>query len=387
MQVLKNMLKEVAYTPSRVLCYFGSKFPHSEKKVPFGEIKRILIIYSGGSKLGDVILSTAAIRSLREEFPSSYIAMLVNTMTKDVVMYNPNLDEVLVTKYFNFKRFLTLLMFPSLRRKIFDLVIILDPSFTYRLLAFSTGIKYRVGLDVNGNGFLLTTRVEYPLTGEVNRYSAEGYLDILRVIGINSNNNTSEIFVPNEVDEAMKKALTQHGIQATDLKICIHPGSGGVVKELKRWPNENFAKLSDMLIEKHNAKIIFLSGSSETRIVKEIISMMKNKPVDFNNETDSVIKLAGLIKNCDVLICHDSAPMHIGAAVGTPTVALFGPTKPIMWAPVGEKHAFIKKDVSCGPCYDAYPRVFKGCSDNICMKLITPEEVFEVINKIIQVSL
>jgi ADP-heptose:LPS heptosyltransferase len=384
MQILKNVAKELAYTPSRILCYIGGRVPLSQKKVDLEEIKNVLVVYSGGSKIGDVVLSTAAVRALRERFPSGYIAMLVNTITEDVVRHNPRLDDVFITKHFNFKRFLTLFMVPFLRKKKFDIVILLDPPFTYRLLAFLVGAKYRVGYDYKGNGFLLTNRVPYHQEQPMDWYFGEEYIKILRAVGINSDTVWPEIFVPDEMGKEAMGVLLENGIQKDDLTICIHPGSGGEIKELKRWPNENFAKICDMLIEKYSAKIILLSGPGESHLVKEIISMMKNDAVDLSGKTDSILKLAGVVKNCNVLLCQDSAPMHVSAAVGTPTVSLFGPTKPVMWAPVGKIHSFVIADVDCGPCYDAYPRVFKGCSDNRCMKLITPERVLDVIGEKIQ---
>lgn len=380
MQVLKNVAKELAYIPSRVLCRIGSRFPLSEKEVPLDEIERILVVYSGGSKIGDVALSTAAIRALRKRFPAAHVAMLVNTITQDVVMHNPRLNEVFVAKHFNFKRFLTLFMVPFLKRKNFDLVVLLDNPLTYRLLAFLIGAKYRVGCDYEGNGFLLTRRAGCHQMHEIDWYAAEGYLNILRSIGIDSDDSAPEIFVPDEVEEATKKVLLKQGVHDEDLKVCIHPGSGGFVKDLKRWPNENFARLGDALIEEHGVKIIFISGPGESWLVDEIVSLMKNEPVVLSGETGTVMKLAGVIKSCDVLVCHDSAPMHIGAAVGTPTVTLFGPTKAEVWAPKGKNHIVMKGNVSCSPCYDTIANRFKYCKSNECMNLIRLEEVeFNVI--------
>ena len=101
----------------------------------------------------------------------------------------------------------------------------------------------------------------------------------------------------------------------------------------------NFVKLAELLHDSLNAEIYFTEGSFDHETMEHITSMMKVPFVRVRNK--SIPFIAALLKNMDIVITNDTGIMHLAAAVGTPTLSLFGPTDPLQWAPLGKRHKFI----------------------------------------------
>jgi len=150
--------------------------------------------------------------------------------------------------------------------------------------------------------------------------------------------------------------------------VVVNPGAKS---HLKRWTADGFAKLCDMLIADCAARVILVGIGEDAKVADEIVSKMSRKAVNFVNRTN-IRQLASLLKHSDLLITNDSAPLHIGCAVGVKVLAVFGPTDPKKYGPTGEFDTVVNRKLSCSPCEKA------ACALNYeCMRLITPEEVFD----------
>jgi lipopolysaccharide heptosyltransferase II len=171
---------------------------------------------------------------------------------------------------------------------------------------------------------------------------------------------------------AAELLLQQHRINLSEPIVAINP----VAKwETKLWSNQKFSELADRMIEKFNAQIIFTGSSGDREIVTEIISNMKHESHDFSGLT-SLRTLAALYKKIDFLVSTDTGPMHLSAALGTPVVALFGPTAPWRTGPFGPIHQVIRSDLKCSPCFK------RTCETKECMKQISVDQVMDGINKL-----
>ena len=137
--------------------------------------------------------------------------------------------------------------------------------------------------------------------------------------------------------------------------------------------------MADMLIEYCHATVILTWGADEKEAVEKIAAMMKRAPV-IACKTGSLNELAELIKLCDLYIGGDTAPMHIAAFSNVPVIAIFGPTDPLINAPFGNKHMIIRKDISCSPCRN------RKCKTRACMEAITPEQVYQVAEKLLKME-
>ena len=149
--------------------------------------------------------------------------------------------------------------------------------------------------------------------------------------------------------------------------IGIHPGAAyGIAK---CWPPERFRALAKVLLQDPNLFILFFGDAQSQNLVKEICAGLPERAINLAGATH-LRQLACLIKNCDVLVTNDSGPMHVGVAVRTPVVALFGSTDDRITGPWGQKEGVINKHLCCSPCFK---RTCPG--DFRCMYAIEVEEV------------
>jgi ADP-heptose:LPS heptosyltransferase len=405
-------------------------------------MKNVLIMHTGGW-IGDMVLLTPALRSLKEKFPDCRMAMLMLPLVSELMSRNPYIDEVIVyDKSKSQKGFQQMRrMADKLRSKDFDTAIILHPnSVKSAILAYMAGIPERIGLKLIGNGFFLTTKVKRRRNiHEVERYlniisvvAGMGFDDKLEFWGIEQNDEdfVDKVFkspLPPfskggieagdfskggvetddfskggieasdfskgevETDDFSKNSnfpLWKRGIKGdlkagnfslTHLKLKSHQFIVGfnvsTTWQTKMWRVERFARLAEMLNNQYGAIIILTGGKSDAQIGEKIMELApdSDKYIIALTGNTTLWQLGNLIKHCDIYITCDSGPMHISAALNTPTIALFGPTDPIRHRPYGDGHIVIKKDMKCSPCYKRECK-YKSFA---CMEAIQVEDVME----------
>jgi ADP-heptose:LPS heptosyltransferase len=179
--------------------------------------------------------------------------------------------------------------------------------------------------------------------------------------------------------------LKDKGVSKEDILVLMHVGTSKNFS-LRRWPSQYFAKLSDKLIEAFKVKVIFSGTKEEAGLSKEVMGYMTNKEsaLDLSGrlDFDAFICLAGL---SDLLISADTAPVHIGSSLAKPVVGLYGPNTPHLYGPWNSASIYFYKDIYCSPCITNYNAKINICRNpegkGICMRKITPDEVFLGIEK------
>lgn len=335
------------------------------------EIRRIVIFRT--DRIGDVVLSTPAIRAARKAFPEAYLAIVVSPNTREIVAGNPDLNETIIfDKESKHKGiFQTLRFVMWLREKRFDLALILHSTARVNLLCFLAGIPKRVGYARGKLDFLLTDRLQYTKRlGE--KHESEYSLDVLRSIGIDAEISRLSVSITGENENTLRDLFLEHDVSEEDRIIVLHPGASHASK---MWPEENFARLGDALIERFKVKIILISGASQSAIGEKVKDLMKNEAISLCGRT-SLGVLAALFKKTALFISNDSGPVHIACAVGTPVISIFSRNEkglsPARWRPLGNKGIFLHKDVGCTKC------LAHNCKKSfLCLRSITVEEVLE----------
>ena len=135
-----------------------------------------------------------------------------------------------------------------------------------------------------------------------------------------------------------------------------------------------FAAIGDRVAVHFEAQVLLFGGPKERELVDHVASLMTTAPITFA-EALTIRQFAALVEQCNLFITNDTGPMHIAAAMQTPTVALFGPGDHIRFQPLEPIHTTIRHHVPCNPC----KQFTNKCKNNICMKLITVDEVWEVV--------
>ena len=322
------------------------------------------------SALGDVILSTPSLRAIRRRFPTGRLTLIVGRSAYPVVARCPHLDEILIDD--PQERGWDPGRLARLRRRLrdgaFDWSIDLQNSRKTHLMAWWAGIPVRLGYR-RKFGWLLNRGVRLPrvvLTPIAHQHH------LLRQAGIAPDGEALELW-PAPQDEARVRQLlgVKEASERTPL-VGLHPGGSGRW-QTKRWDLDRWARVCDALTQR-GIQVVVTGGPEERRLGEELLRLTRTPPQVVIGET-SLMELACLIKRCDVFLAHDSSSLHVAAAVGTPAVALFGPTDPRRHLAPTFTGQVLKKDVFCSPCYSPRCRTLT----HACMKRISVEEVLTAV--------
>lgn len=327
------------------------------------------------SSLGDIVLSTASLRAIRERFPHHKISLLVGEESKELLFHCPYIDELLVVDLKNKDKGLRGLLSIAriLRKKNFDLVIDLQNNRISHLLSFLSLSVERYGYDNKKFSFFLNHRIKnekLPLDPVTHQFR------VLKMLGIDLKDNHLELWPSKEDDTYVEDLLNSQWLSA-DQKIIGINISASKRWLSKCWPGGNVAKLCEEL-GLRNMRVVITGTQADVEEANALIAMVKNTKIINACAKTTVNQLACLIKRCALYISADSSPLHIAVAVKTPVIAFFGPTDPRRHMVPANNALIIKRDLPCSPCYK--PK----CKHRKCMSLITVDEVLAAIDKLIK---
>ncbi|MBI5190012.1 MAG: lipopolysaccharide heptosyltransferase II [Nitrospirae bacterium] len=319
--------------------------------------------------VGDVVMSMPAVTAIRKNFPGSHITVLVKPPMHELFVGNPAVNEIIVFdrkgEYRGPAGIARLAR--ELRRRRFDRAILLQNAFEAALITFLANIPVRMGYNTDGRGILLNMGVK--VSEETRRkHQVFYYLDMLDALGIKAGYSAPKLYVGKPESEWAAGLLKSHGITSRDLIAGINPGAQyGVAK---RWHPERFGQVADSLAKKDGAKVIIFGGHGDIATAGAVQASMKGQALNLAGKT-TIRELMALIKNCRLFITNDTGPMHIAAALGVPTLAVFGSTDHIATAPHGNGHKVVREPVNCSPCLK------RTCPDKsyICMERVTAASV------------
>lgn len=335
--------------------------------------KRILIF--NVNWLGDVLFSTATIRNVRRNFPEAYLACVIPSRCYPILKGNPYLDEVIIfDERDRHKGILAKLNFISLlRNKKFDTVFLLHRSFSRALICRLAGIEQRIGYNTKKRSFLLTEKIPMPKRDSLHRI--DFYLNVIEKAGLRVEDRYLDFIITPEEEKYVADFLKSSGVNEDDFLVALNPGGNWMPK---RWPRDYWADLADSLISQIKAKVIITGSASDMTLAKQIKERMKEKPL-VGCGVFNIKHLAALSKRAGLFVTADTGPMHIANAVGAHSIiAIFGPTAKEITGPYPDTNVVIlQKDVGCPiPCYKV------ACSDNRCMKAVTPSDVLSEVRKL-----
>ena len=335
---------------------------------------RILVVKI--SSVGDVILITASLKAIRQQFPTARICVLVGEASRRILQRCPYVDELIVVDFNNRDRGLKRLW--QIGRKLlqykFDKVIDLQNNSRSHLLTFLSFPKESYGFKRGRFGFLLTNPVK---SLNNNLPPVEHQYQILGQLGmVYSKENLLELWPSEKEKQSAVRLLESEWVSSNTIAVGVNIAASGRWGT-KNWPVEYIARLCDILAAK-NIRVIVTGMDKDRALAKQLSSLTKTKPAILIGKTD-LMELAVVIKQCKVFISPDSAPLHIAAAMKVPVIALFGPTSSQRHMPPAKTTIVVEKKPACAPCYSSTCKV----KTHVCMRDISPEEIAQHIYQLI----
>ena len=337
-------------------------------------IRRVLIIKP--SSLGDIVHALPVLADLRRALPDAHISWLINRAFAPLLEGHPLLDEAILFDrrgygklhrsarmtgdFIGFTR--------ELRKRRFDLVIDLQGLFRSGFLAWASGAPMRVGFATAREmaPLFYTQRVNLPPNishaVEINRL-------VSAKLGIANGAPRFPLgLTRRECDAALARMAERARVDLSRF-IAVVPGARWATKQ---WAPERFAAVIDALHAAGRPPCVLLGAPDERDVASRVINACRRSPVDLVGAT-SLRELAALLCRAELVLCNDSGPMHIAAALGRPIVAVFGPTDPNRCGPYSTVARVVRTSIECAPCYQ------RVCSHTSCLTRVEPTTVLAAI--------
>ncbi len=342
-----------------------------------GGFDRILIVKP--SSLGDVIHSLPFLDVLRRGYPTSRIAWFVHENWAEVLHGHPDLDEVIPWS-FQWRDLGAL--YRIFRHRRFDLAIDLQGLLRSGAIAYLSGAPSRIGFRNarEGASLFYTRKVSVPARP---MHAVDRYLLIAEALGLDVRQARFRIPIQQGDEQAAESLLSARGLGAGDAFVVINAGARW---RTKRWPIERFAQLAVRIRDK-GMPVVLIGGKGDAAEAERMMGLAGASLISLVGQT-GLRPLAAVLRRAQVMITNDSGPLHLAVAVGTPVIAIYGPTDPVRTGPYrsiqrdpGGNSSVIRRDLDCSPCLSRVCRV----GDHGCMMGIDVDHVFDIVAKYVKV--
>jgi heptosyltransferase-1 len=324
--------------------------------------KKILIIKP--SSLGDVVHSLPFLNVLKTCFPRTEIHWLIAQGLEGLFEGHPMVEKYITINKDTWKKISRTgdtikevrQLYKRLKDEKYDVAVDLQGLFRSGLITMATRAPIRAGFTEAREGSSLFYNRK--IKGGKNIHAVDRYLKIADALGC----DTERVLFPFPL-------MKDHMKEIKDLKsylkdyIVIVPGARW---ETKKWPAEKFGRLAGML----SLKSFVVGGETDVAIAEKVVAHSRGNALSLAGGTN-LRELIEIMRGARFIISNDSGPMHIGAGLNVPVVALFGPTSPLRTGPYGKGHIIIKNDLECSPCFK------KRCRNVKCMGGISVDMVYE----------
>ncbi len=342
------------------------------------EINRIVV--RGTNWVGDAVMTIPALRQLRRLFPEAHITLATRSWAQGLFEDAEFIDDFMVHNGSGLRSVVQQVR--EWRRRSFDLAVILPNSLETALVASLARVPLRIGYATDGRQRLLTHPLDLP-ESRSSQHEVFHYLNIVArlewLISREQSFLDTQPYASLEVAESRKvaarKLLRANGVSGipgiTDGRPLIALCPGSTNSRAKRWPAERYAILADRFIDECGADVILIGAAPEEDVSLDVRERMHNLPILLTGKTD-LSQLVSVLSLVDMLVTNDTGPAHIAAALGRPTLVIFGPTNPLTTRPFSPFGEVVSQPPDCAPC------MLRDCPiDHRCMTAITPDHILE----------
>jgi heptosyltransferase-2 len=334
-------------------------------------MKKILI--RGPNWVGDAVLAIPAMKAVRQHFPEAEISIFVRPWVAGLFTAAPFVDKVWsepkpssLGDWTRISR--------SIRARGFDLALLFPNSFESALMMFLAGIPRRIGYATDARRWMLTDSIK---PADDARHQIHYYMDLVKMLVEGTTQPTVEIKATPQERADARALLRTEGIPDRAPFLVLNPGAA--YGSAKRWPTDRFARVAETLARELKLSIALIGSEAERSIAEQVRGQITSRAAILNGKT-SLETLIGVLSESSLMITNDSGPMHIAAALGIPTVAVFGSTDERVTGPHGARTRIVKQAVECSPC------LLRDCPiDHRCMNAVSVEDVCRAARELLSV--
>lgn len=340
-------------------------------------VRKILIIQT--AKIGDLICSTPLFREIKKKYPKSCLNVIINPITRELLEHNPYIDQIITIHQNQYKGFLGKFRLAQIIRKgNYDVAISLNPNIPFTIALFWGLVPIRLTIRPIYSG--LTFRLALIFTTYFEKHTPdrlviETYLKLLDKININSANLSKEVYKSKGADRVAMKILKE--INQPVIGIAVTSG-----KKLKELGPKKVSGIINFILDKMDVCIVLVGSVQDTDIAKVVKSLTKRKEniIDATGKLN-LKELPALIEKLSLFIGVDTGIIYMADALSIPVIDIAGPSNMNDQRPIGANAIIIKKKLPCAPCsYIFKAPSFCRTGTKECVKSVTVEDVFEVVN-------
>jgi heptosyltransferase-2 len=341
------------------------------KELRAEDIKRVVVRETNW--VGDAVMTLPALRALRRLLPDAHITLATRSFAKGLFDSADFINDLLIWDRGSGS---VLAQAREWRRRRFDLAVLFPNAFEAAMVGSLARVRRRIGYATGGRRFLLSHALALP-TWRASRHESFYYLNIIAELEQLLYGQSKILEQEPSIDmsvSARRQAeagdfLRGHGVRPGHPLIALCPGS--INSRAKRWPTERYAALADRLMDELDADVLLIGSADELSVSLDVTGRMKQQPIVLTGKTDLAFAVV-VLNEVDLLVTNDTGPAHIAAALGRPTLVIFGPTNPLTTRPLSPVAEIVRYPPDCAPC------MLRDCPiDHRCMTAITPDDIFE----------
>ncbi len=332
------------------------------------------ILVRGTNWIGDAVMSVPALRELRRIFPDAQITLHTRSWADGLFRDVDFIDELVTFEKDRWKVREIYKNTQFLKADRYDLAVLMPNSFESAVTSFLSGIQRRIGYNKDVRGLLLTDPVAVP-EWKNRWHEVYYYLNLVaevekRVLGretVGSGDPEPQLAISDERKNAAKEFLASNGVDLRRKTVAL--GVGSTNSRAKRWPADRFAALADRLSNEAQANVVLIGSEGDREVATAVLADSRTNLIDITGQTD-IGDAAAILSVVDLMISNDMGLAHVAPAVGTETIAIFGPTNPETTRPFSFKSEVLRHQVECSPC------MLRDCPiDHRCMMRISVDDV------------
>ncbi len=340
-------------------------------RIPGDGVTKILIRVNNW--IGDVVMVSPALRAVRRTYPRAEITLLARSWVIDSLRGSPYFDRLIEydRKGVHAGGWGRWKLIRRLRRERYDMALLFQKAFEAALFAYLARIPRRIGFSTDARGWLLTDALALPKQG----HHVEHFLQLAEAVGCDTTDRRLSFHVTPAARDAAYRFMRQHRLLEAPLRVGIHAGAS---KAPRAWHASRFAEVATALASQMGARIL-LFGSDADAPLLETIRRESGDVCLAPPRGQSLQVMAALMEHCHLVVCNDSGPMHVAAALRVPIVALFGPGSPERTGPFTDPALVrvLTRDYPCSPCRQDFFRECRPAESGkpFCLEEISAAEV------------